>query len=74
MPFFQYKAVTPDGRIVEGTLEASDKRVAIARLEEQGQLPIKVLSSEEQGIFGSEFKLPWQICKRPGRYCDPPPA
>jgi len=60
MPFFQYKAVTPEGRVVEGTLEASDKKMAIARLEEQGQLPITVTSDADQGLFGSEITLPWQ--------------
>ena len=60
MPYFQYKAVAPDGRVVEGTLEAPDERVALARLEEQGQLPIKVFSGEEGGLLGREFKLPWQ--------------
>lgn len=60
MPFFQYKAVSPDGRITEGTLEAADRQVAVARLEEQGQLPIKVFSGDEQGIFGKELKFPWQ--------------
>ena len=60
MPFFQYKAVTADGRIAEGTLEAVDRKIAIARLEEQGQLPIKVFSPDEEGLFGSELKLPWK--------------
>ncbi len=60
MPYFQYKAVAPDGRIVEGTMEAPDERVALARLEEQGQLPIKVFTGEEGGLFGKEFTLPWQ--------------
>ena len=60
MPYFQYKAVAPDGRVVEGTLEAPDERVALARLEEQGQLPIKVFTGEEGGLLGKEFKLPWQ--------------
>ncbi len=60
MPFFEYKAVTPEGRVVEGTLEAADRRIALARLEEQGQLPITVHSREEAGIFGSELKFPWQ--------------
>ena len=60
MPFFQYKAVTAEGRIIEGTLEAPDRQGALARIEEQGQLPIKVLSGDEQGVFGSELKLPWQ--------------
>ena len=52
MPYFQYKAVAPDGRVVEGTLEAPDERVALARLEEQGQLPIKVFTGEEGGLLG----------------------
>jgi general secretion pathway protein F len=60
MPFFQYKAVTAEGRVIEGTLEAADRQGALARLEEQGQLPIKVFSGEDQGVFGSELKLPWQ--------------
>ena len=60
MPFFQYRAVSPDGRVSEGTLEAADKQIAIARLEEQGQLPIKVFSDEDEGIFGREILLPWK--------------
>ena len=60
MPYFQYKAVAADGRVIEGTLEAADERVALARLEEQGQLPIMVSSGEEGGLLGKEFKLPWQ--------------
>jgi general secretion pathway protein F len=60
MPFFQYKVVTADGRIAEGTLEAADRKIAVARLEEQGQLPIKVFSPDEEGIFGSEMQLPWK--------------
>jgi general secretion pathway protein F len=60
MPFFQYKAVTTEGRVIEGTLEAPHRQDALARLEEQGHLPIRVFSGDEQGIFGSELKLPWQ--------------
>lgn len=60
MPFFQYKAVTADGKVIEGTLEAADERTAVARLEEQGQLPIRVFSGEEGGLWGRELKLPWR--------------
>lgn len=60
MPFFQYKAVAPDGRVIEGTLEAADRNIALSRLEEQGQLPIRVYSKDEAGIFGSEIQLPWR--------------
>jgi len=60
MPLFKFKAVTPDGRVVEGTLEAADQNNALAKIQEQGQLPIKVISSEEKGIFGAELALPWK--------------
>jgi general secretion pathway protein F len=60
MAFFEYKAVTADGKVIEGTLEAADERTVLARLEEQGQMPIKVLSSEQGGIWGLQFALPWQ--------------
>lgn len=60
MPYFQYKAVSPEGRVIEGTLEAPDESVALARLEEQGQLPIKVSTGGEGGLLGKEFTLPWQ--------------
>ena len=68
MAFFQYKAVTPDGKVVEGTLEAVDQEAALTRLQEQGQLPIKVFSSEEKGgLLSREIRLPWQRKKVPQR-------
>ena len=60
MPFFQFKAVTPEGKVVEGTLEAADEKSAISRLEEQGQMPIRLSSEEVSGLLGREFRLPWE--------------
>ncbi|MFH1964474.1 MAG: type II secretion system F family protein [Acidobacteriota bacterium] len=60
MPLFKYKAVTAEGRVTEGTLEAADQKAALAKIQEQGQLPIKVISSEDKGFFSSEFTLPWK--------------
>ncbi len=61
MAFYQYKAVTPDGKVVEGTLEAADQQTVLARLEEQGQLPITVSSESGTGsLLSREFLLPWQ--------------
>ena len=66
MAFFRYKAVTPEGKVVEGTLEAADQETVLARLQEQGQLPIKVFSSEETGgLLSREIRLPWQRKKVP---------
>lgn len=61
MAFYQYKAVTPDGKVIEGTLEAADQKTVLARLEEQGQLPISVNSETgSDRLFSREFALPWQ--------------
>ena len=60
MAFFHYRAVAADGKITEGSLEAADQHTVLARLEEQGQLPISVSAEGERGIFNREFNLPWQ--------------
>ena len=65
MSIFQYKAVTSDGKMVEGVLEAADEQTASARLQEQGQLPIEVSSSDQGGLLGAELKLPWKKRKVP---------
>ncbi|HXK59098.1 MAG TPA: type II secretion system F family protein [Acidobacteriota bacterium] len=61
MGFFEYKAVTPEGKVVEGTLEAADEQTVMTRLREQGQLPIRVVSSEAGGtwsIFSRRKRVP----------------
>jgi general secretion pathway protein F len=60
MAFFRYKAVTPDGKVVEGTLEAVDQQTVVSRLQEQGQLPVKVSSGEDTGFLSRQFELPWK--------------
>jgi general secretion pathway protein F len=60
MGFFEYKAVTPDGKVVEGTLEAADEQTAVSRLEEQGQLPIKVASTEQRSVLTGNISLFWR--------------
>lgn len=61
MAIFNYKAVTPDGKVVEGSLDALNERDVLARLEENGQLPIKVSGSGgARGLFSREFELPWK--------------
>ncbi|MGH9341385.1 MAG: type II secretion system F family protein [Acidobacteriota bacterium] len=67
MAFFEYKAVAADGKVIEGTMEAADQQTALARLEEQGQLPIKILSAAGGGILGGEIRLPWKREKVPQR-------
>jgi general secretion pathway protein F len=51
MASFIYKALTLDGRVVEGTLDAIDDRSVIDKLREQGYMPIRVATDDEGSIF-----------------------
>ncbi|MEA2080013.1 MAG: type II secretion system F family protein, partial [Pseudomonadota bacterium] len=42
MPGFQYKAVTADGEVVQGTLEGSDRQQVVEQLHALGQTPIRI--------------------------------
>ena len=42
MPQFHYQATTPQGKIVEGVMEAGEERTVVARLHEQGYLPLQI--------------------------------
>ncbi|MBI3302404.1 MAG: type II secretion system F family protein [Deltaproteobacteria bacterium] len=42
MPQFHYQATTPQGKVIEGVMEAGEERVVVARLHEQGYLPLRV--------------------------------
>lgn len=66
MPDFDYKARQKDGQVSTGSIEASDRRQAMARLQEQGLSPITLKQREAkkasalQGLFKglSAFKQP----------------
>ncbi len=49
MPSFAYQAATPDGRLVNGAIDAADKPGALARLQERGLLPINLAVPGEGG-------------------------
>ena len=42
MPQFQYQATTPQGKTIEGVMEAGEERAVVAWLHEQGYLPLQV--------------------------------
>ena len=42
MPGFQYKAVTADGEMVQGTLEGSDRQQVVEQLHALGHTPIRI--------------------------------
>ncbi len=50
MPWFQYKAVQPDGRFAEGELEAGGRQDAFRQMESRGLRPIRL--AERPGVNG----------------------
>ncbi len=42
MAQFEYRAVDPQGKVVEGTLEAAEAPAVVARLQDRGLIPLKV--------------------------------
>src|SRR3990172_8548801 len=42
MAQFQYRAVDPEGKVVEGTLEAAEVPIVVSRLQDRGLIPLDV--------------------------------
>jgi len=42
MPQFHYQATTPQGKLIEGVMEAGEERMVAARLHDQGYLPLRI--------------------------------
>ncbi|WP_147653451.1 type II secretion system protein XpsF [Vulcaniibacterium gelatinicum] len=49
MPLYRYKALNPRGELLDGQMEAGDEREVIARLQEQGHLPVEARPAAEAG-------------------------
>ena len=45
---FQYRAADAEGKVVEGTIEAPEQRVVVARLQDRGLVPIRVVLAVEK--------------------------
>src|SRR6266508_5231056 len=60
MPQFHYQATTPQGKVIEGVMEAGEERVVVSRLHEQGYLPLRiVLPGQARSRTGlPRFSLP----------------
>jgi type II secretory pathway component PulF len=48
MPQFNYKALSKDGRKLEGTVEAADRRAALSAVEKLGYMPISVAEARAE--------------------------
>jgi general secretion pathway protein F len=60
MAAFSYKAATMEGKLVEGTMEASDHGVVSLKLQEMGLLPIRVDAGAKSSLFTKDIPLPWR--------------
>lgn len=47
MPDFFYKAITDSGQIIEGFLEGKDEKAIVRNLQEQGYIPLRVISRQK---------------------------
>jgi len=57
MALFEYKAVSPNGETVQGTMEALSVEMVIARLQEAGNIPLQARPSGEGLLQLSRFRL-----------------
>jgi len=60
MPAYNYKASTFEGKMIEGTMEASDDGTVSLKLHDMGLLPIKINTSSSSSVFSREINLPWK--------------
>jgi general secretion pathway protein F len=61
MPWYVYKAVSADGEVLEGELEAADRSAVVERLRSQGHVPIR--AEERKGGGGG---VAWRRVSRRG--------
>ena len=55
MPFFQYRAMQPDGAVAEGAIEAGGRQEAFRILDERGLNPLHLEEKADEGDGGSLF-------------------
>jgi general secretion pathway protein F len=60
MPSYSYRASTFEGKIVEGTMEASDGGTVSLKLQEMGLLPVHIGSQTRQTLLRREIDWPWK--------------
>ena len=59
MPAYKYKASTLEGKIIEGTMDASDDGTVSLKLHEMGLIPVRIGSASRQSILSREIEWPW---------------
>ncbi len=57
MPVFEYKAVSPTGETVQGTMEASSLELVISKLQEAGNIPLQAREARQGGFGLDMFRI-----------------
>jgi general secretion pathway protein F len=57
MPVFEYKAVSPTGETVQGTMEAGSMENVISRLQEAGNIPLQAREAGQGGLSLDMFRF-----------------
>ena len=57
MPLFEYKAVSPSGETVRGTMEAGSEQSVIAKLQESGNIPLSANAAGKGGFSLDSLRL-----------------
>ena len=57
MPLFEYKAVSPTGETVQGTMEAGSLDRVVAKLQEAGNIPLQAREAGKGGFSFGNLKL-----------------
>jgi len=57
MPIFEYKAVSPSGETVRGTMEAGSEQSVIAKLQESGNIPLSANAAGKGGFSLDSLRL-----------------
>jgi type II secretory pathway component PulF len=63
MPSYNYRASTMEGKIIEGTMEASDDGIVSLKIQEMGLLPIRIGITGRKSLFSREMEWPWKSKK-----------
>jgi len=64
MAQFQYRATDAEGKILEGVIEAAERNVAVARLQDRGLIPLRVAEPAAQRSGIASISLPSFSFKR----------
>jgi general secretion pathway protein F len=60
MASYKYRASTLEGKMVEGTMEASDDGTVALKLQEMGLLPVRIGSTSRKSVLTRQIEWPWK--------------